>query len=133
MKLILISILFLLVSCSFEKVQSKTFDVKDGQLNLTELLDGDWNKVCILTPYSTNDFAAKILGFEYNVASQSNIAMLDSISLLVTIKNGAVLGEYEIKRTNVDFSSLGAGCYPRKSSKFKVIKDEKGWHELKHT
>ncbi|MGR9013878.1 MAG: hypothetical protein ACU83U_09565 [Gammaproteobacteria bacterium] len=43
---------------------------------------------------------------------------MDDIFLLVTVRGKEVLGSYEIKLSNMDFSSFGAGCFEREGAIF---------------
>jgi hypothetical protein len=74
--------------------------------------------------------ASDLLGFEYNIESRSRIVSSDSITLLLTVDDSAVVHGFEIGRRNIDFSSLGAVCYGRGEATFSL--PEQGWPHAKH-
>ena len=132
MKFGLFILLLALVSCNqAEQLQIKVFDISSGEINLSRELNGEWERVCIITPYSSNETAKAILGFDFDVINKSHIYVQDGITLLITVKNNAVIEYFETPRNNVDFSSLKAGCYLREKSLFQVEKNENGWPYLK--
>jgi len=122
-----IFIILLCVSCSeFEQAKIRTFERSDGRLNLANELNGDWDKVCFITPYMDNETAKNIIGFYFDVEAVSGITDLDSITLLVTIKQNQLIEYVEIPRNNIDLSSLDAHCYLREQAQFKIVLDNKG-------
>ena len=127
----LILILVLSLSgCGTHSSKPLVLDTDSGIVDLAEQLPGEWQKVCILPPYSTNRAAKELLGFEYNVEWHSSITVSDSITLLLTVDHGAVAKGFEIGRRNLDFSSLGSVCYGRSEARFSL--PEHGWPHAKH-
>ena len=100
--------------------KAKTIELHapDNRITLSEALPGDWDHVCVLSPYSTSPMAKEVTGIRINVELQSSISMSDSISALITMKGGRVKDLYEVARDSVDFSSLGGKCYTRNDSTF---------------
>ena len=104
---------------------SKTIalDLSSGVIDLAQQLPGAWTKVCLLPPYTNNQSAQQLLGFAYDVESNSTIASADDISLLLTMSETEVLNSYAIDRSKADFSSLGANCYTREEATFTLPKE----------
>ena len=127
--LILILVLSL-PGCSTRSSETLVLDTDSGIIDLAEQLPGEWQRVCILPPYSTNRTAKELLGLDYNVELRTNIASSDSITLLLTVDTVAVVGAFEIGRRNIDFSSLGAVCYGRSEARFSL--PEQGWPHASH-
>jgi len=102
--------------------RSETIDLRPsgGIVDLSVSLPGEWDRVCVIAPYSTNSRASKILGVAVNIALRSSIAVLDNIALLVTLNDGEVSGLFEVSRGSVDFAHLGGECYRRGDSIFSV-------------
>jgi hypothetical protein len=96
---------------------------QDGEVDLSEKFSGNWDTVCILPPYSTNEHAKAVLGVPLSVETKSKITSSDSIILIVTMQRGRVAGLYEIPRRNIDFTALGSKCYLRRDTKFTVSED----------
>jgi hypothetical protein len=102
------------------KAETTSLQVSDNRVALSGSLPGDWDSVCILSPYSTSAMAREVTGTRVNVELQSSISSSDSISLLITMKGGRVMNLFEVSRGNVDFSGLGGECYPRENSIFSI-------------
>jgi hypothetical protein len=128
--------IFALAACTTDglTVPVLQLDTSTGQIDLAQQLPGNWEAVCVITPYATTEFASEVVGFEYKVESFSNISDDDSISLLVTTAGNEVVGQYEVKRKNADFANLGADCYLRDDARFSHgASDDGDWNVLKHT
>lgn len=91
----------------------------DGDLYFSQSVSGDWDQLCIFEPYSDNQKAAALLGFDWDLESNSNISTFDDITLLVFASSTAVIFFEDVKR-NVDFSSLAGQCYDKLSTNFNV-------------
>ncbi len=129
---ILLVVLAWLISCSksVPLAENKTFKLNNGRVNLSDSLPGYWDKVCIITPYSTNSHAYDLLGVRVDIVGSSKINVSDSITLLVTMNNNEVVKLYEVPRNNINFASLGAGCYQRNESMFSI--PETGYPDATH-
>lgn len=135
MKLILTAIfIVLLFACSrLEEAPIQTFDYSKGIINLDSVTQRDWDRVCIILPYTTDEYATEILGVDFSVMENSGIAVDEGITLLVLMLDKKVIHYFETPRNNVDFSSLGAGCIPKGSAKFRVKTIENDWRILERT
>ena len=108
-----------LTGCSSElDAVRASLKVTESKVNLKQSFTEGWDRVCVLGPYTTPDMAKAILGFDYNTTVNSNIYSSDSISLLITIKAGAVVNAYEINRKNADFTPLSGKCFDHEDSVF---------------
>jgi len=133
-KYIIVALCLLSISCSkYNEALSKTFDVSSGTVDLSKQLQGNWDKVCLLTPYSNNESAENILGFKFNVEEKSNIFVSDSITLVVAVKGNEVLKYFEVPRSNIDLASIDASCYTKDNAKFKIKNSNNSWHIVEHT
>lgn len=114
----------LLTSCGFRDAQLIELDTSAGRIDLGAQLQGHWDRVCILMPYSTSNQAERLLGFSYSPELHSAIAVMDDRTLLVTAVGNAAEGSFEVMRRVVDFTTLGPGCYKRTEAVF-VLSDGK--------
>ncbi|MBA6413392.1 hypothetical protein H2508_09745 [Parahaliea sp. F7430] len=127
-------IILLTSSCyEFQAAPKRMFNVSQEFIDLSMEVDGDWDRICIITPYSNNAIVQETIGFKYDIESKSSIDVLDGITLLVATNQNKVVQYFEVPRNNIDFSSLGLGCYASGNAKFKVIKDQNGWFSVKHS
>ena len=133
-KSIFLVLVLLLSSCTeIIGVQKLTFDTSGNIVDLSKEVDGKWDRVCILTPYSTNKYAEEILGFKFDVETKTDIFSSDGISVLIFVNDNHAIKYYEVPRNNVDFSSLDAACYRHGRAKFILHKKTSGWVSVQHT
>ena len=121
------------VSCGFRDAQVIELDRSGGLIDLGTQLEGDWDRVCFLMPYSTSKQAEKLLGFSFFPEVGSAIAVMDDRTLLVTVSGDEVAGTFEVMRKNADFTQLGPGCYKRPDAVFKYESKDGGWNEISAT
>ena len=87
-------------------------------VNLDEVVPGNWDKVCILGPYSDSKAAKTTLGFEWEIESKSSIATNDGIAQLLFVQENRVVVSTEHPRHDGDFTNLSRQCFPREQSTF---------------
>ena len=92
---------------------------------------GEWDRVCVLGPYSNDQTAKEALGFGWPVESRSSIQESDGISLLLFARGHHVVHSVEHPRDQGDFSELSGRCFPREQAQF-VLRAGRadGWPEL---
>jgi hypothetical protein len=112
------------------KIQSvlnqRDFDV----LDLTTISDKDWDRVCIISPYSLNAHAEKVIGFYWDIQNNAKITVNDGISLLLFIKNNTVVEFVQHPRNIGDFTNIKPECIVRNEAKFVLDSTEKQWNYL---
>ena len=86
---------------------------KTVPINLAQVGPPSWERFCVLLPHSTNETAAQVLGFKWDVKSNSAIVNDEKINLLVFIKNNEVLAITEHRRDKGDFLRLEPKCLAR--------------------
>jgi hypothetical protein len=95
-----------------------------GGVDLAATVPGQWERVCVLGPYSNNATASQTLGFPWDVESHSSIVSNDGISLLLFVQDSKVIAYTEHERRFGDFSNLSGRCFPRSNARF-ARQDEK--------
>lgn len=130
---LLIVICAALVGCGSDTVS----DAIAAQLRSTNVVDlravgaGDWDRVCVLGPYSGSQAAQETLGFAWRVESRSSIGENDSISLLLFVQGQQVAHSTEHPRDQGDFSGLSGRCFPPEQAQFVPRADRTDtWPEL---
>ena len=124
----------LLAGCGGENLEITHLDTSSGIIDLSVQLPGDWERVCVLKPYTTSESAGEVLGFEYDIfASNSGVFVLDDRNLLVTTKNNSVIGEYDVLLMNADFTSLEKSCFAAKKAIFTIRQTGDGWNKVENT
>lgn len=100
-------------------------------VNLANVVQDAWDKVCILGPYSTSKHAYDTLGFAWPVEEKSTISTSDHIALLLFVKNQTVLEFVEHPRRDGDFANLSLQCFKREEAIFHHLTNpQKGWPGL---
>lgn len=133
-RVFLLLILAALAACSnrdSSSIADKFSASARKSVDLAIAVPGNWDRVCILGPYSSDVAAAETLGFEWLAESLTDIGHSDGISLLVFAQAKTVLKYVEHPRGSGDFSNLTGRCFPRGSAKFvQVGQPVNGWPGL---
>jgi hypothetical protein len=98
-----------------------------GLISLAAVGLASWQRVCVLTPYSTNETTEKTLGFEWDSESKTSIGSNDGINVLVFIEAQEVIAYTEHPRHKGDFSELEPKCLEREHSTFRREVTGSGW------
>jgi hypothetical protein len=117
-KLLLLIFVFLQTSCS-EPVNLE-ISKDEGVVELSTLVPGKWDRLCVLGPYSSNKDAKELLGFEWDLEEESSISTFDSFTLLVFVAKDKVEQIVELSR-EADFASQDKKCFDKSSSQFNVL------------
>ena len=78
-------------------------------INLSKVTNFEWERVCVINPYSLQENQDKILGFKTQLLVTGN----DGVSTLTFIKNNKVLSYINQPRNKGDFLNLlnAKPCY----------------------
>ena len=86
---------------------------RTAPIDLSVVGPASWERVCVLSPYTTNQTAERVLGFKWDAESKTSIAGSDGINVLVFVQDQQVVGYTEHPRNKGDFSKLQPRCLPR--------------------
>lgn len=86
---------------------------KTAPIDLSVIGPVSWERVCVLSPYTTNKTAEQVLGFGWDAESKTSIAESDGFNVLVFVQNQQVIAYSEHPRNKGDFSKLQPRCLPR--------------------
>lgn len=120
-------------ACS-NQTQGISHDI-ESQLNQsqTEPIDiravgpADWESVCILEPYTNNQMAEEILGFQWDAESETEIDGSDGINVLVFVRGQEVVAFTEHPRNKGDFVGIEPKCFSRQQAIFTRQVGTDGW------
>lgn len=87
----------------------------------------DWESVCILEPYTNNQRAEEILGFQWDAESETKIAESDGINVLIFVRGQEVVAFTEHPRNKGDFVGIEPKCVSRRQAVFTRQEGEDGW------
>ena len=121
MKTLLVPLLLLLlIGCSeSDSISSQISDKfnQAGTIDLTRVGPEDWDRVCILGPYSGNKETEQVLGFPWDAEANTTIAGNEGINVLVFSRGESVVAYSEHPRRKGDFSSVASTCSTRRDAK----------------
>lgn len=129
----LILLLMLTFGCSSgdsaisEQITAQFDASKTTHIDLSIVGPASWERVCVLSPYTTNQSAEHVLGFKWDAESRTSIAGSDGINVLVFVQKQQVVAYAEHPRNKGDFSSLQPRCLPRAQSMLKRESGAEGW------
>jgi hypothetical protein len=86
-----------------------------------------YEKVCILGPYTTNESAEQALGFFWDVQKETEISGNDGINLIVFIKENKVISYVEHSRGKGDFWKLSRKCLDYENSTLTRASKKDDW------
>lgn len=111
---------------------ARNFKATEGKtVNLAAAVPGNWERVCILGPYSDNTAAKRALGFDWNIERKTTIQNNEGISLLLFLQGQSVLQYAEHPRSAGDFTNLSGRCFGRDAAVFFYVPfPKRGWHGL---
>jgi hypothetical protein len=104
-----------LVGCS-QSLPQLSLTVENGHVDLAQQVDGDWDSVCILTPYITDNKAAKITGLNIVDVTGTGISSSDSFQVLVFLKDQALHNKYQVNFSDVRFDLTAPWCFDKEQS-----------------
>lgn len=124
----LAAILFgvLLTSCGG---QSLEFTIEQALITspegarFSEVIDGDWDRVCIFRPYTATSVVDSALGARWRGADETGIATRDDATLVVFARNSDVVSHVMYPRHKGDFGTPGPEswyCLPRDRAVFQL-------------
>ncbi|EMB9230199.1 hypothetical protein [Vibrio harveyi] len=116
-KLVMIFFILLQVSCS--ETNEMRLTLKDSSVDFSEVVEGDWNRVCFLGLYSNNIAARSLLGFGWDADNLSRISDLDNITLLLFANDDGVIKYSELSR-EIDFSLFSNTYIKLTEAKFNI-------------
>ena len=93
-------------------------DSQGGDVDLAKAYPANWDRVCILGPYSDNATAKSALGFDWDIEGQTAIHTNDGLSLLLFVRQDKVLAAVEHPRAMGDFTKLSGKCFARARARF---------------
>ena len=115
-----------IVSCA-ETLSPDTIelDASTRFIDLAALVEGTWDLVCVVGPYSTQKRIRDISGVPTAPILKSNIYQSDSIALLVFVGGNSIQRFVELPRQHADFTALHGECFKRPEARFRI--PQQGW------
>lgn len=93
---------------------------RDTELRMRELTEFQWDRMHVFGPYSSPDHIERELGFAWLPAASTGITDNDGISLLVFVRNDAVVRHVTQPRTPCDFAGASTGRYSPETAVFRA-------------
>ncbi len=109
------------------QIEAQFKDNSTAPVNLALVGPSSWERVCVLGPYTNNERAKHVLGFEWDARGKTSIAGNDGINVLVFVKDNEVIAYTEHPRNQGDFSKLKPRCLAREHATVVRRPDRDGW------
>ena len=107
--------MLLLTGCS-QPLPSLELVVENNHVDLAQQVEGGWDRVCILTPYTTPVQAAELTGLDVPDVSGTGIESSDSYNVLLFMKGGRLNNAYQVNRAKVEFNLTAPWCFDKEQS-----------------
>lgn len=110
-------------------VDSLSISVRNGMiLDFGAMVEGDWNRLCIITPYTPMEQAMKTTGLNLDRLENYGMAYREDANLLVFAKEAMVRKYIYLPRQMVDVEpkKIKSGGYDREEAIFMVETKEQG-------
>lgn len=109
-------LVFALVTGCSDSLPALTLSVENGHVDLAQQVEGDWDGVCVLTPYTTDKKAAILTGLKHSDISGTGIESSDSFQVLVFLKNQALHSKYSVSMETARFDLTAPWCFDKEQS-----------------
>ena len=110
-----------------EQITAQFEASKASPIDLSVVGPASWERVCVLSPYTTNQTAEQVLGFRWDAESKTSIAGSDGVNVLVFVQNQQVVAYTEHPRNKGDFSKLQPRCLTRSNAVVMREPGASGW------
>jgi len=116
-QIILLATLF--VACTSQvglssRIEAELVNSNWYGIDLKEVATFEWESVCIIGPYATQEHQNKILGFKSKLLSSTD----DGVSVLAFIRNNKVTKYIKHPRNRGDFLGASDTCFNREGAVF---------------
>ncbi len=108
-------VLLLLTGCS-PSLLPLSLEVENGHVDLAQQVSGEWDRVCILTPYTTDEQAVKLTGLDKRDIGDTGIVSSDGFNVLVFLNGTSLHGLYQVNREKVEFNLTAPWCFSKAQS-----------------
>lgn len=111
-----------------------SLEARNGSiLDFDQLVEGDWNRMCIITPYTPLEDAVKATGLNLERMENYSIHYRDDVNLWVFSKDMMVRKYYYVPRSivNVEPQKIKSGGYEREEAIF-MVETRQGQEFLAH-
>ena len=86
-------------------------EASDGELNLASIGPQNWDRMCVLTPYTSNQDAESTLGFPWDADGRTGIERRDDIYVVVFINDDQVSMYLEMPRHEAELLHAETPCF----------------------
>ena len=118
---VILTCVSLLAGCNHAATQTR--DALTDQLEssvktitLADIGPSDWERLCVLAPYSTNESAIAQLGFDWDAEGETGIERRDDVYILVFADQENVLSHVEMPRQPRELLNSSISCWERLNS-----------------
>lgn len=113
MRLFIISLFVMLLTACYAAIEEPELSPSLGQVDLARQLSGDWERICIFTPYTTGVRGEAISGINRYAIHATDIPHSDSFVVLGAVFADESYTLYRVSMDNVAFVNNQPECFSR--------------------
>ena len=98
-------------------------------IDLADIGSSDWERLCVLAPYSTNESAIAQFGFDWDAEGKTGIEQRDDVYIIVFADQENVLSHVEMPRQSRELINSSISCLERSDSTI-IWSAEEGWEAV---
>ena len=98
-------------------------------IDLADIGSSDWERLCVLAPYSTNESAIAQFGFDWDAEGETGIEQRDDVYIIVFADQENVLSHIEMPRHPRELINSSISCLERSDSTI-IWSAEEGWEAV---
>lgn len=108
-----------LAACS-QELPTLDLRVIRGEVDLARQVPGDWDRVCLLTPYTSTGVAAEKTGLSMMEVAGLGLENSDHLHILFFMRGEQVFAAYQVPRQQVDFDYTQPTCLDKSDATLKA-------------
>jgi len=90
---------------------AQALNAPGGEITLAQMsIFPGWTRICVFGPGSTEEDAARTLGYYSATLAQSRVGHSDAVAALVFTNDRGTLGVVDVERSVADFAELSKSC-----------------------
>ena len=135
-RFVILAFVSLLAGCNSTATQTR--DTLTDQLessvetiDLADIGSSDWERLCVLAPYSTNESAIAQFGFDWDAESETSIERRDDVYIVVFADQENVISHVEMPRQSRELINSSISCLERSNSTIAWSVDD-GWEVVEN-
>ena len=135
-RFVILTCISLLAGCNSAAIQTRDaltdqLESSVEKIDLADIGPSDWERLCVLAPYSTNESAITQLGFDWDAEGETGIEQRDDVYIVVFADQENVISHVEMPRQSREMLNSSISCLERSDSTIFWSVDD-GWEVVEN-